>query len=253
MPDPLHPHYDEIGVTFDGGFFYADGVPDNPPVPTPKRKTRMSSSPFNLNLSRLSREQFLSMVNTATDALDPAAPATPPIAGVSTEVAALKASAATATTKKAAWEAAKAALVTAKAEMDDAFDLAKDDTRAMASVIEGKAKGVVAVLSLSTLPLAGASVPSVIPAQISNLSVTASDMDGALDVSHDPEVNSTSYEREVTTTDPINGPWVRQPSTTSSHTSIPGLTSGQRAWVRVRGVGPKGSGPWSDPGTKIVP
>jgi hypothetical protein len=252
MPDPLHPHYDEVGVTYDGGFFYADGLPDNPPVPPRKRK-RMSSSPFNLNLSRLTREQFLSMVNTATAALDPVAPGTPPIAGISTEVTALKASAATATTKKAAWEAAKAALVTAKAEMDAAIDAAKDDTRAMASVIEGKAKGNLAVLSLSTLPLAGASVPSTVPSQISNLSVSASDMDGALDVHWDPEINSTSYEVEVTTTDPVAGPYVSKPSETTSSTTIPGLTSGQRAWVRVRGVGPKGSGPWSDPGTKIVP
>jgi hypothetical protein len=172
---------------------------------------------------------------------------------VGDEVTALKASAATAAAKKAAWESIKAALVTAKAEMDDAIDVAKDDLRALASVLEAKAKGNLAMLSLSTLPLAGEPVPSTVPAQISNLSVTAGDMAGTLDVQHDPEGNSTIYETEVTTVDPVNGPWVRQPSSNSSSRSVGGLTSGQRAWVRVRGHGSKGDGPWSDPATKIVP
>jgi hypothetical protein len=213
----------------------------------------MASSPFNLNLSRLTRDQYISMVSTATAALDPVAPATPPIAGITDEVTAQKASLATAITKKAAWEAAKAALVTAKAEMDAAIDAAKDDTRALTAVLEGKAKGNVAMLSLSTFPLAGEAVPSTVPSQISNLSVSASDMDGALDVHWDPEINSTNYEPEVTTVDPVAGPWIRKSSTNVSSTTITGLTSGQRAWVRVRGHGPKGDGPWSDPGTKIVP
>jgi hypothetical protein len=32
-----------------------------------------------------------------------------------------------------------------------------------------------------------------------------------------------------------------------------GLTSGQRVWLRVRGIGSNGPGAWSDPATKIVP
>jgi hypothetical protein len=215
MPDPLHPHYDE-GLTYDSGLRYADGVPDNPPVPTSKRKSRMPSSPFNLNLNRLTRDQFLSMVNLATstlapEAVPPAPAPPPPIAGIGDEVATLKVSAGTFADDKAAWEAAKAAVVTAKAKMDASQDVAKDDLRALASVIEGKAKGNVAILSLSTLPLAGAPVPKQIPAQISNLSVTVSDMEGGLDVQFDPEENSDIYETEITTVDPIAGPWIRSP------------------------------------------
>lgn len=40
MPNPILPHYDEAGVTYDGGFFYADGVPD---IPSPNHKHRMAS------------------------------------------------------------------------------------------------------------------------------------------------------------------------------------------------------------------
>ena len=57
----------------------------------------------------------------------------------------------------------------------------------------------------------------------------------------------------MTTTDPVNGPYTRLPSVTVSSTTATGLESGKRAWIRARGVGPKGEGPWSDPGTKIVP
>jgi hypothetical protein len=45
----------------------------------------------------------------------------------------------------------------------------------------------------------------------------------------------------------------QKPASNTSSFSLPGLTSGQRVWVRVRGHGTKGDGPWSDPGNKIVP
>ena len=70
MPDPLHSHYDEVGVVFDGKFHSADGLPDITTA-APTKRTRMSSSPFNLNLSRLTRDEFLLMVNPATSTLAP--------------------------------------------------------------------------------------------------------------------------------------------------------------------------------------
>ena len=50
-----------------------------------------------------------------------------------------------------------------------------------------------------------------------------------------------------------NGPWVTVANPTASVFQLTGLTSGQRVWVRVRGIGTQGAGPWSDPYTKIVP
>lgn len=87
MPTPLHPHYDEAGVVFDGGFSYSNGLLDVPPTPTPKNKTRMASSPFGLNLSRLTREQLVAMIKLAEITLGTPVPATPPIGGISAEVA----------------------------------------------------------------------------------------------------------------------------------------------------------------------
>jgi len=53
--------------------------------------------------------------------------------------------------------------------------------------------------------------------------------------------------------DPSVGPWTPQPSVTKSKCALLGFTSGARIWVRVRGIGPAGAGPYSDPATIIVP
>lgn len=252
MPSPQHPHYDEAGVVYDGGFFYSDGLPDVPPTPTPPRPSRMAS--LALNLNRLNRDQRLSLAQLGVATMAPAAPATPPIAGISTEVAAMDTAAQAAAAAKAAWESLKAQEKAAKIAMDAAFDTLNDEMRATQSAVEAKAKGDPTILSLSGWPLAGERAPAQLPSQLTNFSVNASDMEGALDVSWDPEINSVDYQVEVTVSaNPLPGDWVRKASVTASFTQITGLTSGQRAWVRVRGHGTKGEGPWSDPGTKIVP
>jgi hypothetical protein len=40
---------------------------------------------------------------------------------------------------------------------------------------------------------------------------------------------------------------------TKSKTAVMHLPSGSRIWVRVRAIGPGGTGAWSDTSTKIVP
>ena len=72
-------------------------------------------------------------------------------------------------------------------------------------------------------------------------------------VSFDPDSRAKTYEIQLTTADPLVGPWETKARPTASTETITGLTSGQRVWVRVRGIGTKGEGPWSDPATKIVP
>ncbi|HLX62038.1 MAG TPA: hypothetical protein VKX17_12220 [Planctomycetota bacterium] len=53
--------------------------------------------------------------------------------------------------------------------------------------------------------------------------------------------------------DPNAGTWTQQDTVTKSKTALTGFTSGARIWVRVRGIGPNGSGEWCDPATSIVP
>jgi hypothetical protein len=51
----------------------------------------------------------------------------------------------------------------------------------------------------------------------------------------------------------VAGPWITKLQPTTSRWKLEDLTSGQRVWVRARGIGPNGAGPWSDAVTKIVP
>ena len=69
----------------------------------------------------------------------------------------------------------------------------------------------------------------------------------------DPTTGAKSYEIQVSP-DPYTGTsWVNKAPSTKSKSSLTGLTSGTRVWVRVRATGTGGQGAWSDPATKIVP
>ncbi len=86
-----------------------------------------------------------------------------------------------------------------------------------------------------------------------NLSITAGDNAGELDLQWDPVAGAKTYEVQISP-DPVTATsWVSQPSVTRSKTVILGLTSGARMWARVRAVNAAGQGAWSDVATKIVP
>jgi hypothetical protein len=249
MPSPLHPHYDEVGVTYDGGFFYSDGLADIS-TPTP-RNTRMAS--LSPGLSRLNVKQLISLAKVVAGKLAPASPATPPLPNMAAKVTALTTASDAAEAADDAYEAARAALVNLKAVRDQKADDLRAAHKVCVSAVESEANGQETLLSASGYALAAPAVPAAPVGPIANLSVTASDMDGALDASWDPDTSARTYDVQVTTTDPVAGPWTTVQQPTASFATVSGLTSGNRAWVRVRGVGSKGPGPWSDPATKIVP
>ena len=121
------------------------------------------------------------------------------------------------------------------------------------SAAESEANGDPVLLAETGYPLAAAPTPSALPGVIHNLSLTAGDMEQALDVHFDPEAHSSTYDVQSTTADPMAGPYTTVAQPTASKAVLAGLKSGQRVWVRVRGVGSMGAGLWSDPTTKIVP
>ena len=123
----------------------------------------------------------------------------------------------------------------------------------MGSALEGETSDPVALTATGyelTDSNAAATTP---PGMINNLRLTAGDEAQALDGSFDPEELAYTHDVQLTTVDPVNGPWTTVLTPTASVFKLTGLTSGQRVWVRVRGVGSQGPGPWSDPFTKIVP
>lgn len=210
---------------YDAGFSYSDGLPANPTAGTQKRKVVATLSP---SLSRLNPSQLIALADLVGPKTAPVAPATPPLPNLSAKAAGLIAKRDAAKTANDAYESAKAALVSLKAARDAAADDLRDEHKVVVSAIEAEARGDDTLLSATGYPLAASAVPATLPAAISNLSVTAGDIDGTLDVTFDPEANSKTYEVQITTTDPVAGPWTTKAQPTTSSTSINGLTSGQR-------------------------
>ena len=153
-----------------------------------------------------------------------------------------------------AYEQAKVALAQLKQARDADHDALRVEQTSFSKAIESKAKGDPVVLTASGFPLASSAPQSTgAPGPIFNFTLTQGDAEGTLDGSHDRPAHVTNFEVQVTTVDAIAGPYVTKLSPTASSWHLAGLTSGQRVWVRVRGNGSGGEGPWSDPATKIVP
>jgi hypothetical protein len=110
-----------------------------------------------------------------------------------------------------------------------------------------------AVIESAGFSVKSAKTPAAVPVMVSNLSITGGDNAGELDLQWDPANGAKTYDVELSPEPITSTSWVAHPSVTKSKAVILGLTSGAKMWARVRGVGPGGTGAWSDPATKIVP
>lgn len=86
------------------------------------------------------------------------------------------------------------------------------------------------------------------------VTATAGDDEGELDLVWEPVPKSKGYEVQ-TSPDPVTGTsWAFAETSSGSKTTLDGLPSGSKIWVRVRALGPKKiKSPWSDPAVKRVP
>ena len=87
-----------------------------------------------------------------------------------------------------------------------------------------------------------------------DLSVTAGDNDGELDLGWNPVANKSNYEVQISDDPPTADSWKFAKTVTASKTTLTGLGSGTKKWVRVRTHGAKELvSPWSDPAARRVP
>jgi hypothetical protein len=233
--------YDIPGLTYDSGVLY-----DEPAQPQPNKK-RMAK--IKLNLFSLTEEQLLQKALDIKSGLTGNAnftTPTPSIAAVTTLIT-------TAQSQLTACNAAQAAAKQATTDKNTAMDALRTALATWGDYVQLTSGGDVSKIQSARIDVQSARTPTVIPNQVMNLAITASDNAGELDLQWDSLPNAKSYEIQISP-DPVTATsWVSQPSVTRSQASITGLTSGARMWVRVRAVNAAGQGPWADVATKIVP
>ena len=76
---------------------------------------------------------------------------------------------------------------------------------------------------------------------------------GTLTASWKKTAAARRYEVQASIDPPTSTSWVLKGSSNKTKALVNSFTSGQRIWLRVRGVGAAGEGPWSDPSVKTVP
>ncbi len=86
------------------------------------------------------------------------------------------------------------------------------------------------------------------------LTATAGDEEGELDLVWEPVLKSKGYEIQISADPATSTSWTFAETSTGSKTTLTGLPSGSKIWVRIRALGPKKiKSPWSDPAVKRVP
>ncbi|MEI9961449.1 MAG: fibronectin type III domain-containing protein [Limisphaerales bacterium] len=145
-----------------------------------------------------------------------------------------------------------------KAAMADR-DAAETDfdagTTQLALYVENTSGGDAVKIASAGMSIKAAPTPVGPLEQVQNLSITASDEEGGLDLQWEPVRGAKNYEIQTSTDPNVPANWRLVDTSSSSKVSLEDLTSGQKIWARVRAKAPKkvNDGAWSDPATKIVP
>lgn len=149
---------------------------------------------------------------------------------------------------------AQQAAKTATTNLGTAEDAAEDALNSLANYVEETAVGDTAKIESAGMTTRAPKTPTTSLPAPQNLSLTAGDNDGELEAQWDRVNKSKNYEVQTSDDPPTATSWTHAKTTTNSKTTLPGLPSGAKKWVRTRARGPKEiTSPWSDPAVKRVP
>ena len=235
--------YDDSSSVYDGAVYY-----DEPGAPQPE-KIKMAK--VKLSLGTMSPDQILSLADQIVTAMTGNAnfpTPNPPLASVSTALA-------TATAKVAAQKAAVLAARKATDDRDAAIAALVALLTSLGDHVSSVSGGNRVKIESAGMGVKASGAPVGPLAQVPNLSVTAGDAEGRLDLQWDPVRGTSNYQVQMSTDPNVPANWKLVDSCSSSKFSLMGLTSGQKLWFRVKARAPKAvnDGAWSDPATKIVP
>jgi len=139
------------------------------------------------------------------------------------------------------------------AAKDAAIQAIIDASNLWGAQVQKESKGDVDIINSTNMGVKGPYTPIGPMPQVQNLSLSVGDNPGELDAHWDPVKGRQSYQIEWCV-DPMSaGGWKDASPTNKSQTTIEGLTSGAKVWVRVRAIGADGPGPWSSEISKFVP
>lgn len=234
--------YDTPGLTYDSGALYDDTAAP----PQPQRKT-MAKVRF--TFKGMSDVDSLQACNDLKTALTGNANfSTPPVT-----LTAFGTAITTAQTKLTAADNAASAAKQATADKDTALNALKALGMQLVGYVDLTAAGDESKILSAGLSVRAAKSPQSVPLPVQNLSLTAGDNAGTLDVHWDHLDNAKSYEVQ-TSPDPFTATsFVAADTVTKSSTTLAGFTSGAKIWVRVRAINSAGKGAWSDVAVKVVP
>lgn len=124
----------------------------------------------------------------------------------------------------------------------------------LASYVESVAGDDIVMVQGAGMDLKSRLAPSTDkPGQPQDLSPSAGDADGEIDLNWEPVAGAKSYVVERSG-DPLTATsFAHDAVSTRSQYTATGLTSGTRYWFRVAAINNNGQSGWSDPATKIAP
>ncbi len=233
--------YDTPGLTYESGVLYDDVI-----APTTKG-TKMAKVKLNFRgMTDSETIQHCSDIKTAMTGNETFTTPTPTMTVFGTLIT-------TAQTKLTASDNAQVASKQATADKDAAIAALLAGASQLATYVDLTAAGDESKIMSAGMDVRAQRTPSAPPSQVANLSITAGDNAGELDLHWDPAQGAKSYEVHVSPDPVTNSSWNSKPSVTKSKTTVADMASGTRVWARIRAINSAGQGAWSSAISKVAP
>ena len=152
-----------------------------------------------------------------------------------------------------AYEAEKEVLRARKKVRDEAIKSLCEGLRIEADTVQAVTGGQPDKIETTGFRIRSRPTPVGTPAKVTNLVLAAGPADGTLKAVWKPVRGVKSYELEASPDPMTPTSWTFKGTVTKSKATVNSFTSGAKVWLRVRGIGAAGPGPWSDPAVKTVP
>jgi hypothetical protein len=151
------------------------------------------------------------------------------------------------------YEAEKEALRNRKKVRDEAIKALCDGLRIEADTVQAITGGNPDKIETAGFRIRSRPTLVGTPAKVTNLVLAAGPADGSLKAAWKPVRGVRSYEIETSPGPITPTSWVYKGTVTKAKVTVNSFTSGAKIWLRVRGIGAAGPGPWSEPAVKTLP